>query len=206
MSGLWDIEDGHKDYRRAFHNFSEITLEKTAHHSIESIVVSARCLANIKTTSLIMIQSCFWDSPMGIPSLRKMLLAGGLHYRAMVQFCTRRFPNPNATLFPTVTEYTRRLVSKVSDSTKSQPFSFHPAKLSSYCRRRQRGHWSSCLRSAVPSHFGEVTMVDIFSDDGVSTIYCYNIWSIAYFAPHGLTSYTNLSASQDGELMADELD
>ncbi len=57
----------------------------------------------------------------------------------------------------------------------------------------------------MPSHFGEVTIVDIFSNDSVSTIYCHNIWSISYFAPQGLTSYMNPSTSQDGELMGDEL-
>ncbi len=66
------------------------------------------------------------------------------------------------------------------------------------------GTHASKLSYAQPLRWA--TIVDIFGDDGVSTIYCHNIWSISYFAPHGLTSYTNLSTSQDGELMGDEQD
>ncbi|SJL14984.1 uncharacterized protein ARMOST_18462 [Armillaria ostoyae] len=81
---------------------------------------------------LIMVQSRVSGTPRRAYRLcARRYERDGCITESMVQLWTRRFPNSYATLFPTISKHPRRRVSKISDVAKAQPFSVHPAKLSS---------------------------------------------------------------------------
>ncbi|KAK0226735.1 hypothetical protein EDD85DRAFT_795052 [Armillaria nabsnona] len=146
-----------------------VVVDEVALRHLEPVTIGLSLSSSLRCIR----QLCFWDSVTGIPSFAQNNTGRMVELPAWAPRVTTLYSTPS----PANSKHPRRRLSRFSDVAKSQTFSVQPTQAAA------RSFELMPPGSAAPSHLPRFPIVDIFSNGGLSTIYCQNILSIPRFPP-----------------------